>query len=146
MRMTCDPPLLSRRNVSTKIAKVRDSLLAAVAAAKTLRWPQAAPSRPRTTIAFTKGAPRYFHSSPGVRRGFCENCGSPLTYENERIEGEIHIYAASLLDANYASPNCHVFVNEQLAWFEALDDLPRFATTRRDGASPIRIGPKKKVD
>jgi hypothetical protein len=37
--MSCDPPLLSRRKVSTKIAKVRDSLLAAVAAAKTLRWP-----------------------------------------------------------------------------------------------------------
>jgi hypothetical protein len=34
-----------------------------------------------------------------------------------------------------------VFVNEQLPWFEALDDLPRFATTGRDGASPIRIGP-----
>ena len=103
-------------------------------------------SVPRSAFAFTKGAPRYFHSSPGVRRGFCENCGSPLTYENERVEGEIHIYAVSLLDANYASPSCHVFVNEQLPWFEALDDLPRFATTGRDGASPIRIGPKKKLD
>ena len=27
MRMTCDPPLLSRRNVSTKVAKVRDNIL-----------------------------------------------------------------------------------------------------------------------
>ncbi len=104
-------------------------------------------SVPRSAFAFTKGAPRYFHSSPGVRRGFCENCGSPITYENKRIEGEIHIHAVSLLDANYASPSCHVFVNEQLPWFEALDDLPRFATTGRDGASPIRIGAKrKKVD
>jgi hypothetical protein len=103
-------------------------------------------SVPRSTFAFTKGAPRYYHSSPGVRRGFCENCGSPLTYENERIEGEIHIYAVSLLDANYASPRCHVFVDEQLPWFEALDDLPRFATTGRDGASPVRIGPRKKLD
>jgi hypothetical protein len=101
-------------------------------------------SVPRSAFAFTKGAPRYFHSSPGVRRGFCENCGSPLTYENERIEAEIHIYAVSLLDTNYGSPSCHVFVNEQLPWFEALDDLRRFATTGRDGASPIRIGPKRR--
>jgi hypothetical protein len=103
-------------------------------------------SVPRSAFAFTKGAPRYFHSSPGVRRGFCENCGSPLTYENERIEKEIHIYAASLLEANEVSPLCHVFVDEQLPWFEALDDLPRFATTGREGTSPIRIGPKKKLD
>jgi hypothetical protein len=52
----------------------------------------------------------------------------------------------SLLDAKDVSPSCHVFVDEQLPWFEALDDLPRFATTGRGGASPIRIGPRKKVD
>jgi hypothetical protein len=52
----------------------------------------------------------------------------------------------SLLDPNDASPRCHVFVDEQLPWFEALDDLPRFATTGRDGASPVRIGPRKKPD
>jgi hypothetical protein len=52
----------------------------------------------------------------------------------------------SLLDASYVSPSCHVFVNEQLPWFEVLDDLPRFATTGRDGASPIRIGPNKNLD
>jgi hypothetical protein len=62
------------------------------------------------------------------------------------MEGEIHIYAVSLLDANDASPSCHVFVDEQLPWFEALDDLPRFATTGRAGARPVRIGPRKKVD
>jgi hypothetical protein len=103
-------------------------------------------SVPRSAFAFTKGAPRYFHSSPGVRRGFCENCGSPLTYENERIEREIHIYAASLLDPNCVSPSCHVFVDEQLPWFEVLDHLPRFATTGRNDAAPIRFGPDKKLD
>ena len=56
-------------------------------------------SVPRSAFAFTKGTPRYFNSSPGVRRGFCENCGSPLTYENEQMVGEIHLYAVSLLDA-----------------------------------------------
>ena len=103
-------------------------------------------SVPRTAFAFTKGVPRYFRSSPGVRRGFCENCGSPLTYENERLEAEIHIYAASLLNPNDVSPSCHTFVDEQLPWFEVLDDLPRFATTGRNDASPIRMGPKKKLD
>ena len=103
-------------------------------------------SVPRNAFAFTKGAPRYFNSSPGVRRGFCENCGSPLTYENERLEAEVHIYAVSLFNASDVSPSCHVFVDEQLPWFEAFDDLPRFATTGHRGALPVRIGPKKNAD
>lgn len=32
-------------------------------------------------IVWTRGHPRYFQSSNQVKRGFCENCGTPLTYE-----------------------------------------------------------------
>ncbi len=30
---------------------------------------------------WTRGKPRHFNSSNVVARGFCENCGTPLTYE-----------------------------------------------------------------
>jgi hypothetical protein len=103
-------------------------------------------SVPRSAFALTTGTPRYFASSPGVRRGFCENCGSPLTYESERIKDEVHIYAAALLDPAHVSPGGHVHVDEQLSWFEVLDDLPRFATSSRGGASPVRIGPRTHLD
>src|SRR5437016_14461594 len=55
-------------------------------------------SVPRTTFRFTAGKPAYFASSPGVRRGFCARCGSPLTYENERVPDEIHLLAGALDD------------------------------------------------
>ena len=97
----------------------------------------------RTGLRFTSGGPRYFNSSPGVMRGFCERCGSPLTYEAERIPGEIHIYAASLADPTQASPSLHVHVAEQLPWFDMADALPRYATTGRGGAAPIRSGPRR---
>ena len=100
-------------------------------------------SVPRRIFSFTKGTPRYFCSSPGVRRGFCESCGSPLTYESERVPEEVHLYAASLLDPRAVSPSRHVFTVEQLPWLEILDDLPRYATTSRAGASPVRTGPRK---
>jgi hypothetical protein len=100
-------------------------------------------SVPRSTFFFTKGSPRYFASSPGVKRGFCENCGSPLTYESERVPDEVHLYVASLLAPASAVPSRHVFVSEQLPWFEVLDELPRYATTSRSGAPPIRVGPRK---
>jgi hypothetical protein len=67
-------------------------------------------SVPRRAFAFTKGAPRYFHSSPGVRRGLLRELWVTLTYENERIEREFTYMRLSLLDPNYASPRCHVFV------------------------------------
>jgi hypothetical protein len=98
-------------------------------------------SVPRSVFAFIRGSPRYFGSSPGVKRGFCPNCGSPLTYENERMPDEVHLYAASLSSPNDVAPDRHVFVAEQLSWFEVLDELPRYATTSR-GAVPIRTGPR----
>ncbi|MDX2144807.1 MAG: GFA family protein [Rhodospirillaceae bacterium] len=99
-------------------------------------------SVPRASFRFKAGVPRYFQSSPGVRRGFCEACGSPLTYENEIIPDEVHLYAVSLADPSHVRPTAHVFVAEQLPWFETQDDLPRYAATRRGGAAPIRVGPR----
>jgi hypothetical protein len=100
-------------------------------------------SVPRTAFVLVKGAPRYYRSSPRVKRGFCENCGSPLTYENERLPDEVHVYAASLSDPTRVVPDRHVFVSEQLSWFEVLDELPRYATSSRAGVAAIRIGPKR---
>ena len=75
---------------------------------------------------------------------FCPDCGSQLTYENTHIPEEVHLYAASLADPSLIIPTRHVFVNEQLPWFEVADELPRFATTSRGGAKPVGIGPRRK--
>jgi hypothetical protein len=34
-----------------------------------------------TTLTWTRGKPKHFASSNFVNRGFCGNCGTPLTYE-----------------------------------------------------------------
>jgi hypothetical protein len=99
-------------------------------------------SVPRSAFRFVRGAPRYYGSSPGVTRGFCERCGSPLTYENERLPGEIHLLAASLAEPSLVKPERHVFVSEQLGWLDTADHLPRYATTKGSGAPPIRSTPK----
>ncbi|MGE0851862.1 MAG: GFA family protein [Hyphomicrobiaceae bacterium] len=101
-------------------------------------------SVPRSALSFTKGAPRYFSSSHGVRRGFCENCGSPLTYESERVPDEVHLCAASLTDPSTVSPSRHAFVAEQLPWLEVFDDLPRYAATSLGQVSPVGVGPLAK--
>jgi len=99
-------------------------------------------SVPRTGFRVKQGAPRYFNSSPGAKRGFCGTCGSPLTYEGEGIPDEVHLYAAALTDPSQVKPQGHVFVDEQLPWLETTDELPRFAQTRGGGAQPVRRGPR----
>jgi hypothetical protein len=97
-------------------------------------------SVPLAGFRFTTGRPAYYASSKGVRRGFCGKCGSPLTYENEVIPGEIHVLAGALSDTGNVKPTAHVFVEEQLPWFDTADELPRYTKTRRN-AEPIRRGP-----
>ncbi|MGI9410080.1 MAG: GFA family protein [Hyphomicrobiaceae bacterium] len=100
-------------------------------------------SVPRTALRYTRGQLTYYQSSPGVGRGFCGTCGSPMTYEPDSLPDEVHLYAASLVDPAEAEPELHVFVDEQLPWFETADHLPRYATTRSGGADPIRYGPRE---
>jgi hypothetical protein len=44
-------------------------------------------SAPFEALVWTRGAPKRFQSSNKVRRGFCEACGTPLTFEY----GETHV-------------------------------------------------------
>jgi hypothetical protein len=95
----------------------------------------------RNEVRFTQGRPRVFASSPGVRRSFCGRCGSPLAYECDQRPDHIDLYLCSFADPRALIPEAHVHVEEQVAWFEVLDDLPRYGRTPRDGA-PIRHGPR----
>jgi hypothetical protein len=97
---------------------------------------------PLAGFRFTAGKPTHYASSKGVRRGFCGNCGSPLSYENETVPDEIHILAGTLSDPGQVKPTAHVFVEDQLPWFDSADELPRYAKTRRN-AEPIRRGPRR---
>ena len=99
-------------------------------------------SIPRSAFRFTSAQPSYYASSKGVRRGFCGKCGSPLTYENEQIPDEVHVLVVALTDPGDVRPTAHVFVEDQLPWFDSADELPRYSKTRRN-AEPIRKGPRK---
>ncbi len=69
----------------------------------------------RDAVEFTRGAPSYYASSPGVRRGFCGHCGSTLTYETD---GEIHIHVGAMDRPEDFSPHdTPAFSEERLPWF-----------------------------
>ena len=50
-------------------------------------------SAPRDAVTWTRGAPKHFHSSNKVRRGFCGDCGTPLTFDGQPDVLDIAIFA-----------------------------------------------------
>jgi len=42
-------------------------------------------------LSYITGSRKFYESSPGVHRGFCADCGTPLTYEASWCEEEIHL-------------------------------------------------------
>jgi len=98
---------------------------------------------PKEKLRFTNGEPRFFNSSPGVRRGFCGTCGSPLSYEGPVHPGFMDLYAASLEADVIVDPEFHVYSDEQLPWFEVHDRLPRHGGSISAAKPALRKGPRK---
>lgn len=73
------------------------------------------------------GRPVQRESSPGIRRGACGACGSPLSYARDDRPGETDLLAAALADPSEASPQRHAFWEERLPWLKIEDDLPKQA-------------------
>ena len=81
---------------------------------------------PRERVAFTAGTPIIRASSPGVERGFCGECGTPLYYAApERWPGEIHLFTCTFEAPETFEPEGHVYWHEHLSGFDVRDDLPR---------------------
>jgi hypothetical protein len=72
-------------------------------------------------LEWTRGAPAHFQSSNVVKRGFCANCGTPLTYE---YEGGVEIAIGALDEPAKASPVIQVNPGDMLPFFDKLHKLP----------------------
>ena len=73
---------------------------------------------------WTGKEPKVFHSSPGVERTFCDNCGTPISFRSQAMSGMMHLYLAALDDPEKFQPTLHVSHEEKLRWYEIGDDLP----------------------
>ncbi len=58
--------------------------------------------------------PNFYASSPGVKRGFCGACGTPLTYAGEKWPGEMHILIGVFDHPENYAPMGEAFTNEAL--------------------------------
>ena len=91
-------------------------------------------------VSWTRGQRKTFQSSGAVNRGFCGDCGTPLTFE--ALAGGEHIgVAIGAFDTPAAlAPQRQLEVASRLPWLEGIDDLP--ARTPADEAAMLaKYGP-----
>ncbi|HLI13876.1 MAG TPA: GFA family protein [Alphaproteobacteria bacterium] len=83
-------------------------------------------SLPAAALRFTAGAPKLYRSSPYAERGFCAECGTPLTFRYLSSTW-IAVSIGSLDRPELVRPEIHRGIESQVPWLTIDDNLPRKA-------------------
>jgi hypothetical protein len=78
-------------------------------------------------VAFERGQPTYYASSKFARRGFCRECGTPLSFEYV-ARPNMDLTVGSLDHPERVRPTSHFGVESRLAAFHKPDALPEKRT------------------
>ena len=82
---------------------------------------------PRDQVEWTKGEPAYFQSSTVAKRGFCRDCGTPLSFAYDRSD-RFSVTLGSL-DCPEDFPIVrHYGVESRMPWLKLCDGLPEEET------------------
>ena len=82
-------------------------------------------------VTFSPNEGREISINPGVRRTFCQSCGSPLAGRYDYLPGKVYIAVGLLDQADDIRPNLHAHFSAKLAWLHIQDDLERQSGSAR---------------
>ena len=68
-----------------------------------------------------------YESSPGKKRHFCRQCGSPIISTRDAIPGVVRVRIGTVDSRIDATPSAHIYVKSKAAWEEIGDGLPQYA-------------------
>lgn len=95
-------------------------------------------------VRFSGRGRSVYNSSPGVGRAFCDQCGTPLTWEGRTRSSNgaiVEFHISTLDDPDSFVSEEHTRYEERIAWFDVADDLPRFRGVAMKGEEPYCRGP-----
>ncbi len=73
-------------------------------------------------VRWVADAPSFYASSKGVRRGYCAQCGTPLTYAGDKWPGETHFLIGVMDRPEEYAPVNEVFADEALPWAQHINE------------------------
>jgi len=85
-------------------------------------------------LTWTRGAPKTFQSSNVAERGFCESCGTPLTFAGR---GFIDVAVCALDDPSVAPPTVQLAGESRVAWADDLPHLPGRPESEAEKAAAV---------
>jgi hypothetical protein len=86
---------------------------------------------PLTDLEWTRGRPTVFSSSQGIERGFCERCGTPLSFF--RAGGEhISLSIGAFDDPSSIPLEFELGIESRLPQVDQLASLPNFGSSEED--------------
>ena len=74
---------------------------------------------PDEGMEWTRGEPSYFQSSVNIERGFCKNCGTPMTY---RHPGGLELAIGTFDDRSDLAPQIQVNYDARIPWVDTIFD------------------------
>jgi len=87
---------------------------------------------PKGEFEWTEGEPTFFASSNLAKRGYCRDCGTPLSFSYDLAEARIYVTIGSL-DAPEAAPVVQQYgIESRLPWVKFCEDVP----AERTGEAP----------
>ncbi|SDJ65042.1 Uncharacterized conserved protein [Ferrimonas sediminum] len=86
----------------------------------------------RNQVRWQKQIPTEFASSEHVFRGFCSQCGTSLSFRDDRYPDYLTLSVASLDDVNQVIPTYHIHTDSQPNWLSIDDEGPRYGQNRGD--------------
>ena len=84
-------------------------------------------------FGWTRGAPKVFASSTVAERGFCADCGTPLTFRYVATPN-ISVAIGSLDHPEAVNPEMHYGTESRVPWLKLADGLPETTTDAFDGS------------
>lgn len=93
---------------------------------KAIRWVFGAfVSADQAHLTWTRGQPKLFRSSSKVKRGFCEKCGTPLTYQHPT---GVEIAIGAFDNPAAFEPAIQVNHHKRLPWIDTLFETPIYTS------------------
>jgi hypothetical protein len=80
----------------------------------------------RSQFTLRSGTPSIYRSSAEVRRGFCGDCGTQLTYAHESASDTIELTAASLDEPAVFEPTKEIWLSEKIPWSAVNTSLEQY--------------------
>jgi hypothetical protein len=86
----------------------------------------------KANLEWTKGAPAFFRSSNLATRGYCRDCGTPLTFSYDLPEARIYVTIGSMDDPELAAIEIQYGIESKLSWVRFCEDV----AGERTGGTP----------